>query len=211
MGIITNIESERGLMTIEVDGRAFFKTKKKYLSRFSFAVGGEIDEEAFMGEISEVQFSDAYEAALTMLDYSARTKTEIKNALKRKGFAPGAIDLTLYRLTENRLIDDTAYAKRAAEIKKDKPIGIYALKRQLNAKGLSDEDIEEALSSFDESHQIEAAKTALGKLAPRYEGEDKRAARAKLTAALARRGFSYDTIRAAFDAREDADFDDDFY
>jgi SOS response regulatory protein OraA/RecX len=70
----------------------------------------------------------------------------------------------------------------------------------MRAKGLRDEDIDDALKGFDDEQQAKAATEALKKLMPRYAGLDRRAARGKLSAALARRGFRYDSIQAAFDA-----------
>ena len=79
-------------------------------------------------------------------------------------------------------------------------MGVYALRRKLKAKGISDEDADAALEAFDDDQQQAAARRAAEKLLKRYEGLPRREARAKLSQALARRGFGWDSVRAAVDA-----------
>ena len=78
-------------------------------------------------------------------------------------------------------------------------MGIYSLKRKLMSKGISESDAEEALETLDGEQQLSAAKAAAEKLRRKYEGQEPRQARAKLSQALARRGFSWDTISAALE------------
>ena len=103
------------------------------------------------------------------------------------------------RLTESGLIDDARYAQRMAETQVNKPVGIYALKRKLRAKGISEADAERALEAFDDEQQRGAALEAAQKLYRKYEALPPREAKAKLSQALARRGFSWDAIESATD------------
>jgi regulatory protein len=84
-----------------------------------------------------------------------------------------------------------------AELSASKPVGLYAFKRKLRAKGICDDDAEEALSAFDDDQQRAAALLAAQKLYRKYEALPEREARAKLSQALARRGFSWDAIESA--------------
>ena len=72
----------------------------------------------------------------------SRSARELGNALRRKGYVQPAIEAVVARLTESGLIDDARYAQRMAETQVNKPVGIYALKRKLRAKGISEADAE---------------------------------------------------------------------
>ena len=80
------------------------------------------------------------------------------------------MEAAVERLRENRLIDDARIAGRIAESSADKPVGVYALRRKLKAKGISDEDADAALEAFDDDQQQAAARRAAEKLLKRYEG-----------------------------------------
>lgn len=197
MPTVTAIEEKRGLMEISTDGCVFVRIRKVHYAKYPLEIGEEIDTEDYMNSIASVQFADAYEAALTSLDFSARTAREIGNTLRRKGFVAPAIEAVVEKLTENHLIDDRRYAQRIAETQSHKPVGIYAVKRKLRAKGISEEDTDAALGAFDEDQQREAALETAAKLWRKYESLPAREARAKLSQALARRGFSWDAIESA--------------
>ena len=67
------------------------------------------------------------------------------------------------------------------------------------------------MEGFDAQQQAEACQNAAAKLWRRYENLPFREGRAKLSQALARRGFGWDAIRSAVDALADDDgIPDDF-
>lgn len=200
MAFISEVREVRGLMEISTDGSAFVRVCKKHFDRLPVRPGDEIDPEEYLDRLAAVQFPDAYEAALTSLDFSARTAREIAQTLRRKGYVPPAVDAVLARLTESQLIDDRRYAERLAETAAHKPVGVYAMKRKLRAKGVSEEDAEAALGALDEAQQLRAAKAAAEKLGRKYLGLPAREARAKLSQALARRGFAWDVVKEAVEA-----------
>ncbi len=200
MSIVTDIVENRGLVEIRADGATIARVRKAHFAKYPLKPGDDIDPEAYIGRLAAAQFADGYEAALTSLDFCARSAREIGNALRRKGYVEPAIEAIVERLTENRLIDDARYAQRMAELQSGKPVGIYAFKRKLRAKGISEDDAEEALSAFDDEQQQAAALEAARKLFRKYEELPEREARAKLSQALARRGFGWDAIDSAIDA-----------
>ena len=197
MAYITDVRELRGQMEISADGSVFLRVRKKHFAKLPLRPGDEIDPEEYLDRLAAIQFPDAYEAALTSLDFSARTAREIGTALRRKGYVQPAVDAVIARLSESHLIDDKRYAERLAETSARKPIGVYAMKRKLRAKGISEEDAEAALGAFDESQQLRAARAAAEKLGRKYLDLPAREGRAKLSQALARRGFSWDIVKEA--------------
>lgn len=199
MAIVTEIRENRGMVEVMAEGATIARVKKIHFDKCPVAAGDEIDEAAWLGRMAAAQFSDAYEAALSSLDHSERTAHDLTNALRRKGFVQPAVDAVLERLTECGLIDDARYARRMAELSAAKPVGLYAFKRKLRSKGISDDDAEDALSAFDDDQQRAAALQAARKLYKKYEALPEREARAKLSQALARRGFGWDAIEGAME------------
>lgn len=208
MNSITGIEERRGVIEISIDGCTGLKVRKAHFSKRPLKVGETVDIEEYENAIASIQFSDAYEAALSALDHSARTAKELERSLLSKGYVPTAVGSVIDRLTENRLIDDRQIAGRIAESNASKPVGVYALKRKLRAKGISEEDVTEALASFDDEQQLAAARQAAEKLHRKYSSLPAREARAKLSQALARRGFPWDAVHEAVNALLS---DDDYF
>lgn len=200
MYIITDIQERRGITEISVDGCVALKVRKTHFQKRPLQPGDEVDLEEYENTIAALQFNDAYEAALTSLDLSARTAKQLERSLLMKGYVSSVASSVIERLTENRLIDDRLLANRIAESNASKPVGVYALKRKLRAKGISEEDASAALECFDDEQQQSAARQAAEKLYRRYSALSAREARTKLSQALARRGFPWDAVREAVDA-----------
>ena len=199
MPTITGIEDRRGQVAIYLDGSVALRVRKAHFEKCPVREGDEIDPDEYASRLAAAQFADAYEAALTSLDACARSSKEIRQSLLRRGYVAPAADAVVARLTENGLIDDARYAQRMAETQARKPVGLYAFKRKLRAKGISDDDAEDALSAFDEDQQREACLLAAQKLFRKYEALPPREGRAKLSQALMRRGFAWDAIEGVLD------------
>ena len=199
MAIVTGIEVNRSRVIVYADGSQIARIPKAHYEKCPLREGEDFDPEEWIDRIASAQFADAYEAALTSLDACARSARELAGALRRKGYVAPAIDATVDRLRENGLIDDARYAMRMAETQSAKPVGIYAFKRKLMAKGISEDDAQQALMAFDDDQQRDACREAAAKLWRRYESLPRREARAKLSQALMRRGFGWDAIEAVID------------
>ena len=199
MSTVTGIEEQRGSIAIYADGAQVLRVKKAHFAQCPLAEGDDFDLERYADRLAAVQFRDAYEAALSCLDRSARTAKQISDALRRRGYVGPAIAATVERLKESGLIDDARYAGRLAELQSQKPVGVYAFRRKLRAHGVSEADAEEALEAFDDEQQQAACLEAARRLFRKYEALPAREGRAKLTQALMRRGFSWDAVEGAVD------------
>ena len=200
MPVVTEIREARGLVEIALDGATGLRVRKAHFALYPLAEGAEVDPEAYVNRLAAVQFADAYEAALTSLDYCSRSEREIASTLRRKGYVEPCVAAVVARLRENRLLDDARYAQRMAEMQSGKAVGVYAFKRKLRSKGISEDDAREALAAFDDEQQRAAALEAGQKLWRKYEALPRREARAKLSQALARRGFGWDAIESAIES-----------
>ncbi len=199
MALVTEVRERQGIVEVYMEGVRFARIKKVHFEKRPTSAGDDIQPEEYLDTVAAVQFADAYEAALTSLDFSARTAREIERSLVRRGYVPAVARAVTEKLAEARLIDDAQYAMRLAEGAARKNAGRYVVKRKLMAKGIGDEDAEAALSQLDEDQQAHAAREAAEKLGRKYERLPLREARAKLSQALARRGFPWDAISEAVD------------
>ena len=199
MPIITQIRARQALVDIVADGATIARVRREHFIQSPLKPGDEVDVDGYLARMASLQYSDAYEAALTSLERCDRSASQLAASLRRRGYVDKAVDAVIARLTENGLVDDSRYALRMAETQSAKPVGRYAFRRRLRAKGISEEDAEEALSAFDDDQQRSAALQAAEKLMRRYEALPAREAKAKLSQALARRGFGWDAIESAID------------
>lgn len=199
MAVVSEIRENRGMIDISLDGVRWISLRKKHFAKRPLEVDESIDPDEYIDSIAAIQAADCYEAALCMLDIAAQTQGDITRKLIHKGFVLPAAEATAARLCENGLIDDRRFAERIAQSQLKKPVGAYAVKRKLRSKQLSDVDVEAAMEAFDAEQQAAACRAAAQKLWRKYCALPAREGRAKLSQALARRGFSWDSIQNAVD------------
>ena len=199
MATISLIEKHGSVYRIYADGRLMATLDRASFDRAPLAEGDEVDQEKYLENFACVQEPAAYEAALSALDRSARTERALRQWLARRGYLSGAIDSAVERLQRARLLNDGAIAERLTEAGAAGGMSKNAIKRKLRAKGVGDEDIDSALEAVSDEDQLLSAKRLAQKLYPKYAREERRAARAKLSQALARRGFSWDVIAQALE------------
>lgn len=132
----------------------------------------------------------ALDAAYRYLGYRPRSEFEVRVCLERKGFDRRAIESTVSTLKAKGLVDDLAFARFWRESRESaSPRSRAALRRELRQKGIDPDVANEALDGVDEEG---AAYRAGQKKAARMANLDRDNFRTKLSAALRRRGFSYE-------------------
>lgn len=135
----------------------------------------------------------AFQKAIKLLDYRLRTGQEIRQKLQQKGFEPGQIEQVVERLTSTRLIQDDKFAASWVESRNQfRPSSQRVMRYELRSKGIDEEIIEVALQGSVED--LELAQRAAQKMVRRLASLDWQEFRKKLSAFLARRGFSYETV-----------------
>lgn len=199
MAVILSITPERFHMRIEFDDESALSVRKKDIAGLAICIGMETDPESLCGRICAYQLDDGYEAALCILDVCARTEKEIRQKLLFKGYLPPVIDAVISRLKDARLLDDDLIAARLVQSAARSGKGRYVIRQKLRARGIDPDACPEALEPVDEEQQAESCLAQAQKLIKKYAGADARAAKAKLSQALARRGFSWQSIEYALE------------
>jgi len=140
---------------------------------------------------------EAYRTALGMLERKARTTTELSRALKRKGYEPEAITGCLERLRANRMLDDSAFARRFAEQRAaNHRKGRLLIRQELLQRGVGREEAEQALGELDGQVEQDAALALARKRWPQIKGAD-RERKMKLMSMLLRRGYPTSIVKSA--------------
>lgn len=191
---ITAIQAQKrnpDRVSIDLDGEFAFG-----LSRIVAAwlkIGDLLSEE----KISSLKNSDttevAFQKALHLLDYHPRTEKEIRQRLTQKGFELDEIEIVITRLRNANLVQDQQFARMWVENRNEyHPRSQRLMRYELRNKGVSDVMIDNAMA--DSADDVDLATRAATKHARKLTGSDWLEFRKRLSAFLARRGFSYGTI-----------------
>ena len=200
MPLFLEKEEKRGVIRVMFDDRTSVQIRKKDFEKFPLEKFEEVEFEEYLNVICAFQAPEAYEAALSLLDYSARTESEMKKKLLMKGYLDQVIESVVERLKDARLINDRQLAERIAENASSRGIGAYALKRKLKVRGINEDDVEYASSLMDEEQEKLGAVRECERLYKKYASLPAREAKAKLSAGLSRRGYSWDAVSEAIES-----------
>jgi regulatory protein len=152
----------------------------------------------------------ALSKALRYLSFRIRSEKEIreyllgKNKPQKKNFEPPSpeiIDAVIVRLKEMKFLNDLEFAKSWVRSRTEyKPKALNIIKLELKQKGISAELIEQALGeSRVEKDDKTLARELLEKKKKKYEHMEKNERYRKAGGFLARKGFSFEAIKAAID------------
>ena len=152
-----------------------------------------------MTTAAENEIQKARQISLTYLSARARSIHEVREKLRKEGFADGAVGQVIADLQRLSLLDDREFARRWIESRlARKPAGARKFRQDLQHKGIEQELIAEVLEEFREDLDSETA--AVGLLSQqrwRYNGLDELKAKRRMLGLLARRGYEQDVARKA--------------
>ena len=155
--------------------------------------------------------ANAQEIALRALERTRRTRRELERRLKERGIEADAAREALNRLERVGLIDDLEYARAFLREKlARRAVGERLLRGQLVARGVGSaiaDRVMGELAAPDEGTaatrtELDRACQAARQFARRYARLDPKTRRQRLSAALVRRGFDYETVSEALRALE---------
>jgi regulatory protein len=156
--VITSIErlKDKQRYNIYIDEQFAFGVHEDVLIRHRLHKGQTIDAAAIQAIVEEEERQQAYVYALKWLGAKVRTTREILERLRNRGFTEEAAQEAVRRLERQRYVDDADFAKhwtleRANAQKKGKRL----IARELQAKGIADSHIREALKQLDEADEWE--------------------------------------------------------
>ena len=147
--------------------------------------------------------SDAFRYALRLLSYRGRSRAELQKKLAGKGFGPQEAGEALSRLEALGYINDSALAESlSGQARERKLLGRRAAAAFMAARGVPKGITQSALEDYDE---LPGALKLAGKKLRAMDGLAPEVQARRLSGALARRGYSTQTIRKVFSTRRISD------
>ncbi len=202
--VVTAIkQSSPDRLTVEFDGGETLVSTLGAVTDARLYVGLELDEEAF-GELKRSS-SKALDRqkALEILSRRPYSRRELKEKLLRRGTDEQSAEECIQWLSERGFLDDEEYAGAVARHYAAKGYGAGRVKTELRRRGIARELSDETLAALPENtEKIDAY------IARRLRDPSDRDSVRKISAALFRRGYSWDEIRAAlrrFDTETEED------
>ena len=196
-------QSSPGRFLVEFDGGETLRSTLEAVTDARLYVGMELDEEAF----EELKRSSSKaldrQKALEMLSRRPYSRRELKDKLLRRGTDEQSADECISWLDEHGFLDDGEYAGAVARHYSAKGYGAGRVKTELRRRGIKRELADETLAELPENtEKIDAY------IARRLSDPKDRDSVRKIGAALFRRGYSWEEIRAAlrrFDTETEED------
>jgi len=127
---------------------------------------------------------------LRQLDQRARSRSELKATLQRRGVPGDAARSVLDRLSDVGLIDDRALADAyALAVHRERGLAGRAVARKLRLRGIDEATVLAATGQIDSERESETARRLVARRLPSLRGLEPRAQARRLVGLLARRGY----------------------
>ena len=160
-----------------------------YIPAFGGLTGEKFDARDIAHELDD---------AVACLAARAHSKHEIEQKLLRVGYRPCTVEMVLYKLEREHLLNDADFARQWVEARSGRKMGRSRIAQELRRKGIDADEAEEALSAIGEDAQLADAIALAEKAAARAKSdENPRKTYQRIAAMLARRGFRWDIAKEA--------------
>jgi regulatory protein len=199
---ITEHPRKPGRYIIDVDGREFAVVTADALAATKARIGVVVDDRlaAQLHEANEL--TAAYDRALDLLAFRARSARELQRRLVQKGVTAERADRVIAKLKDVGLIDDADFARQLARSKAARGASRRRLHQELFKRGVSRDVADEAVDTVLEEENVDevaVAERVARKRLPALAAADAPTRRRRLYAFLARRGHDSETIREVMD------------
>ena len=172
---------------------SILRVGQQEIADFALYAGRELTEEEAADLTAGLRSRQMRERALELLSRKPQSRRELTRKLNEWGAGPEEADAVCDRMEELGYLNEAAYAARIVEVYSARGFGEKKLRDELYRRGVPREEWDEALARVEDSTQ--AIDGFLQKKLTGWTGDRKQLQ--KVTAALARRGFSWSDIRDA--------------
>ena len=198
MDVITAIKKERGKYRVTINDSEDVLVPLALMHERPLKEGQPIELEEYDNWLMVRQYRFALDRAVGYLAARARSTREIEQKLLQAGFRPSTVEMVIYKLQREHLLDDADFARQWVESRQSHKLGRSRIAQELRRKGVSQEEADEALSVIDDEDQLAGAIALAEKAAARIKpGEDIRKASSRIAGMLVRRGYSWDIAKQA--------------
>jgi len=198
-------KNHKDRVNIFVDDEYFASMYLDTAVKYGIKPGIEIEEESFKRYITESEQNIAFSKAFKYMDTALKTKKQMRDYLKKKGYDSVVIDNVIKKLEEYNYINDRAFAESYISTYKNK-YGKNMLKSKLIEKGVSKENIEAVLVDYELEESV-IDKLLIKKISNKPLTND---LLTKCIRFLSGRGFGFDEINSAIRKYKNKTKDDDY-
>ncbi|MBQ9114588.1 MAG: regulatory protein RecX [Clostridia bacterium] len=154
---------------------------------------GEMSKEKFKEFLKENDRQNAKSYLYNMIARKGRTTKEARDRLYEKGFHKDAVEYAIGVVSSYGYLNDEEYAKNyVSSAIRNK--GEYRVKRELQLKCISDENMVDALDLMDSDSEYDSAYTLAKKYLKSKDISDEKV-KEKLFRYLVSRGYGYDLVK----------------
>lgn len=172
---------------------SILRVGQQEIADFALYAGRKLTEEEAAALTAGLRSRQMRERALELLSRKPQSRRELTRKLNEWGAGPEEADAVCDRMEELGYLNEAAYAARIVEVYSARGFGEKKLRDELYRRGVPREEWDEALARVEDATQ--AIDDFLQKKLTGWTGDRKQLQ--KVTAALARRGFSWSDIRDA--------------
>lgn len=177
---------------VEFEGGESLRSTLAAVTDARLYVGMELDEDAFAALKRSSSRGLERQKAVELLSHRPHSRRELKDKLLRRGVSEEDAEDCVQWLSDRGLLDDEEYAGAVARHYAAKGYGAGRVRSELQRRGIDRELAADTLSDLpDNAGKIDTF------LARKLTDVNDREAVRKVSAALFRRGFSWEEIRAA--------------
>ncbi len=202
MVTILSVSFHRSLACLTLDDDRKIWLTRSDLRESGWSESIAVEEEAFDDFVRLHQYPRALNQAVSLLAARPCSRGEIEQNLLRHRYTDEVVDLVLYKLEKEKLLNDREFSDLWVQQRSAK-YGSRRIRMELRHKGISEGTAEEALAGLSEEKELEAAvilaRKGWSKIKP---GEDPRKSRQKVISSLVRKGYDWDIARQASDTAE---------
>lgn len=154
MDIITRITRQRGKMQIVISEQKTIVVPLSLFRERPLTEGQPINLEEYDNWLMVRQYRHALDRAVARLAARAHSKHEIEQKLLRVGYRPCTVEMVLYKLEREHLLNDADFARQWVEARSGRKLGRSRIAQELRRKGIGADEAEEALSAIGEDAQL---------------------------------------------------------
>jgi regulatory protein len=179
-------------VNVFLDGRLAFSLEAEVARKENLEVGQELSEDKIEALAGADLSHRCFNTALRYLGYRLRSEAELRQRLNRRGFDGDNVEAAIFRLKEQGLVDDLAFAQFWKDNRESfSPRSRWLTRQELKQKGVADDVIEQVVTGVvDEDSAYRAALSRARSL----PCSDYQSFRRRLGEYLRRRGFGYRVI-----------------
>lgn len=200
MAKITRIKAQKSKRRVNIylNGKFAFGLDADNFLKAGLKIGQQLSETQVEDLIFKNEFQKLLDKSLRLISARPRSEKEIVDYLKRKKTDPKLIDEVVDKLKSLGQLDDYAFAVWWVEQRVTfRPKGKIALSMELRQKGVEREIGEKIIA--EKVDELPLARRAVERKLKIYKNFPPLEFRQKITGFLARRGFSWGTVKEVID------------